>query len=199
MSTALVPVQPRPGRRAERFLQRLAGLTPVEWGRLDAAADRLMADDPVARWQRARWEAAFAAPLAIEPLVVGAVFLLDAVRDLAGRRDDPLEFMRRVRAGAAAVERQRPQAVRGASEFDRLLAIVSEQPGAGRTHVLSLLTHGFVGAPSGRRAVGARVPTDVRATGAGDPARVALTPSTAPGSRRTAALGSRQRRAAAHR
>ena len=144
MSSAVVPVQPRPGQRAERFLQRLAGLTPAEWGRLDAAADRLMADDPIARWQRARWEAAFAAPLAIEPLVVGTVFLLDVARDIAGRRDDPRELMRRLRAGADAVGQRHPEAAQTASQFDRLVSIVTEQPAAGASHVLSVVLHGFV-------------------------------------------------------
>lgn len=39
---------------ADRFLGRVAGLTPEEWGRLDAIAQREHAGDPLARWRHAR-------------------------------------------------------------------------------------------------------------------------------------------------
>ena len=41
-------------RLADRFLARVAALTPAEWGRLDAIAQRETAGDPIARWRRIR-------------------------------------------------------------------------------------------------------------------------------------------------
>ncbi len=40
--------------RIERFVDRVAALTPSDWGQLDAIGDRLLADDPLARLERAR-------------------------------------------------------------------------------------------------------------------------------------------------
>ena len=48
-------------RRGERFLKRVAGLSAEEWGRLDAAAQRLFARDPLSRWESARYLASFTA------------------------------------------------------------------------------------------------------------------------------------------
>ena len=43
------------GREAavDRFLARVARLTPAEWGRLDAIGERFLSGDPIARWRRA--------------------------------------------------------------------------------------------------------------------------------------------------
>ncbi len=40
-------------RLVSRFLDRIAALSPAEWGRLQAIAERQLAGDPVARWRRA--------------------------------------------------------------------------------------------------------------------------------------------------
>ena len=42
------------GREAavDRFLARVARLTPAEWGRLDAIGERHLSGDPIARWRR---------------------------------------------------------------------------------------------------------------------------------------------------
>jgi hypothetical protein len=40
--------------RVDRYLDRVAALTPAEWGRLDAVGARLRGNDPLTRWRRAR-------------------------------------------------------------------------------------------------------------------------------------------------
>ena len=49
----------------ERFLERVAALDAVQWGRLDAAAQQLTGKDPVSRWRRARWHSAAASKLPV--------------------------------------------------------------------------------------------------------------------------------------
>jgi hypothetical protein len=61
---------------ADRFLARVAALSPREWGELDAIGDRFLASDPIALWRRARHFAALAARVpGIEDLVTVVGFV----------------------------------------------------------------------------------------------------------------------------
>ena len=68
----------------ERFLKRVAALDAAQWGRLDAAAQRLLARDPISRWQRSRYAASFLAALPIfESALVPLGFFSDVSKDVA--------------------------------------------------------------------------------------------------------------------
>jgi hypothetical protein len=74
---------------ADRFLARVAALTPEQWGRLDAIGQRDAAGDPVARWRRARRVAAVAVETPWLESVVTAVALTGEVAmDVAGALRD---------------------------------------------------------------------------------------------------------------
>jgi hypothetical protein len=74
--TALVPASipsPDPDARADRFLARVAALTPAEWGRLDAIGAEHVAQDAWGAVSRVRQTAALLDGLPAGP-VLGAVF-----------------------------------------------------------------------------------------------------------------------------
>lgn len=67
MTDSLLPISapiqtPTSAREAlvDRFLARVAALSPRQWGELDAIGQRFTASDPVAVWERAQLFAAFA-------------------------------------------------------------------------------------------------------------------------------------------
>jgi len=63
----------------ERFLKRVAALDAAQWGRLDAAAQQLLARDPISRWRHARYHAAIAAQVpALEALFTAMHLAIDA-------------------------------------------------------------------------------------------------------------------------
>ncbi len=78
--------------RLDAFLARVAGLSPDDWGRLDALGARRKGGDPLARVERARHEAWVMGKTPRE-LAVPARFLLDLVGDAVaiadGRYDEP--------------------------------------------------------------------------------------------------------------
>lgn len=141
-TTAISPVQPAPDDRAERFVQRVAGLSPAEWGRLDAAADMMMAGDPITRWRRARWRAAMTASSPFELLAIPVLLMADLGRDVAGMGEAELgrRLLRNLPGpGAGDVPGER----RVLEQIHRLVAIAMEQPGAS-SRTLELLLQAIV-------------------------------------------------------
>ena len=70
--------------RADRFLARVAALTPRQWGELDAIGQRFEAADPLAWWERSRRLAAFASRIpAAEDVLRVVGFVSMGIGDLA--------------------------------------------------------------------------------------------------------------------
>jgi len=69
---------------ADRYLARVATLSPRDWGELDAIGQRFAANDPLAWWERSRRMAALAAPFpAVEDLVSVVGFVVNGASDVA--------------------------------------------------------------------------------------------------------------------
>jgi hypothetical protein len=133
----------------DRFLARVAALTPAEWGTLDAIGQRAGAGDPISRWRRARrYLGAIESPAARDALaVVGAAggWILDLgatveqtiEQAFVGRRAQRERWRQlsdRTRAEQARVQRAAraregsPTASRIAWETARLVEIATAQP-----------------------------------------------------------------------
>ena len=91
---ATAPVQsPTSAReaRTDRFLARVAALSPRQWGELDAIGQRFEATDPIAWWERARRLSAFASKVPVLEDVMRVVGFVgmgvgDLVQSLGSRR-----------------------------------------------------------------------------------------------------------------
>ena len=69
---------------ADRFLARVAALTPAQWGELDAVGEREHAGDPVARW-RAAGRSQAAGPEWLRTTMTALAFGVDLVASVALR------------------------------------------------------------------------------------------------------------------
>jgi hypothetical protein len=134
--------------RAERFLARVAALTPAEWGRLDAIGERMAAGDLLTRFERVGQLSRFMRSLrgAMHPtgkaaLAVHSVELMAVVLTMLGElrdwlRDDAFDRqlwrrMSRRRAPAGSSPRMQRHVATTNDWFERLWTIAERQPGAG--------------------------------------------------------------------
>lgn len=138
--TALVPVPsaPNPDARAERFLARVAVLTPAQWGQLDAIGARELTPDVIGAIRRARTMTEMFEALPVPGsgrLVLDGIALLafavdlgravvDVPRRALGRERTPA-WLRRPgsRAGAATL------ADLTGARLQRLYDLAAAQPG----------------------------------------------------------------------
>ena len=133
----------------DRFLARVAALTPAQWGTLDAIGQRAGAGDPVSRWRRTRrYLGAIESPTARDVLAIVAAaggMILDlgatvertieqALLGRAERRERWRQVSDRMRVEQARVQRAAraregsPTATRIAWETARLMEIATAQP-----------------------------------------------------------------------
>lgn len=90
----------------DRFLARVAALTPAQWGELDAIGQRMQGGGPAARWRRARRESAVAASMPLARDIFTVVQLaVDAALDL----EDVIFGPPRRRARVAPTRRPTPR------------------------------------------------------------------------------------------
>ena len=120
--------------RAERFLARVAALTPEEWGRLDAVGQRLGGRDVVSRVERAAWIGRMIAASLGRPEAAPVAAAFGLVAELAG---DVVGLVRPRRARRGWPRRlPRPEGIRSPEAearfryFDRLWAAVPPVGGA---------------------------------------------------------------------
>jgi hypothetical protein len=123
--------------QADRYLDRVAALSPAEWGRLDAAGQQLVATDPMAAWRRARRATSTGL---VPPAVEGALGVMDAIEEFVKRVAQALGL-------GGAVERIAPSgtdaprdadAERMRVQFQRLDEIAAAQPGGARDAIHAL-------------------------------------------------------------
>jgi hypothetical protein len=130
--------------RAERFLARVAALTPAEWGRLDAIAQRRWAGDLLTRLERVQRTARMAGgmwpkePRSREAMVWKRTMQLLAVTFTAARelhgwvmRRDRKAWQRPPRMSSPAARSPETRRMLSAMDrwIDRLLDIIEVQPG----------------------------------------------------------------------
>jgi hypothetical protein len=114
--------------RVDRYLARVATLSPRDWGELDAIGQRFAANDPLAWWERSRRMAAMAARYpAVEDFVSVVGFVVNGASDVA----------RLIRGGPERTWRARtPRAPNASPEvraflarFETLQDTAASQPG----------------------------------------------------------------------
>jgi hypothetical protein len=126
---ATAPVQsPTSAReaRTDRFLARVATLSPRQWGELDAIGQRFEGADPIAWWERARRISAFASKVPVlEDVMRGVTFVAmgvgDLVQSLGGRRAP--------RYPRPVVSHGSPEARQIGERLETLWDVASSQPG----------------------------------------------------------------------
>lgn len=114
--------------RVDRYLARVAALTPRQWGELDAIGQRVEASDPIAWWQRSRRMAALAGRFpgledAVSVFGFVAIGVEDVVRLVRGRSARGWAIRRPLPASAS------PETRRFAARFETLADTAGAQPG----------------------------------------------------------------------
>ena len=132
--------------RADRYLDRVATLTPTDWGRLDAVGAQLQARDPLAVWRRARRFARELSPSpALEgPMIVGhlgveiARGLLHALDGDRGLPQLTQWLARLTLRGRPISPEARQTSARFGAQMRRLHDIAASQPGGAGAAVVCL-------------------------------------------------------------
>jgi hypothetical protein len=128
--------------RVDRYLERVAALSPADWGRLDAAGQQLAASDPMAIWRRARRMSSMEL---MPPAAEGLMTVFIAVSDLVGRLVHALGGSDPARRTFAAHAGKPPNAEvdRMFAQIQRLYDIADAQPG-GRRDAVHALAEGML-------------------------------------------------------
>jgi hypothetical protein len=116
---------------ADRFLDRVAALTPAQWGQLDAIGQREMAGDPLTRWRQARRGVPAVVPSVLAPpmtaMLVGMGVVSDVSIELAARLGGT-ELLNRVLPDEPAAPHD-VDAERRRAQLRRLFELAGAQPG----------------------------------------------------------------------
>jgi hypothetical protein len=128
--------------RVDRYLDRVAALTPADWGRLDAIGARQQGNDPLTRWRRARRFATEDSVFAWMEWPATFTHLgLEVVGNIVHALDGDEAFARLLRRLFPPDGQPRsPEAERMGAQMLRLREIAGAQPGGAGTATSVLMT-----------------------------------------------------------